>query len=135
MGFNLEKFLLAEHKNSEDYETRDGAEFILCEMCRYNHGDGCSKENYLGSCTIPEDFYHVCQGFKSLPVAISPSKFTELMKAFISVNMEPGDIGLGDSRDELRFQLEFLMCEMLNQLGYGEGARIFQELHFEMEQF
>lgn len=134
MGFNLKKFLTEESSRIEEFDTRDGAEFILCEMCRYNHGDGCSKENYLGSCEIPEDFYHVCQGFNSLPVPISATKFEDLMKAFVLSAMDPKQITI-ENKDELRFQLEFLMCEMLKQLGYGDGARIFESLHFEVDEF
>ena len=126
--FNLKNFL---------YEVGDGPEFVLCDICRFNkhNSDGervCLKKNSAADENPTEMYLDICKQFRGPSTPIEPWKFAELMKNMVTATpAEPG-ITYADSVSERRYNMEYLMCVMLEMLGYGEGAKIFLDQGFEL---
>lgn len=120
-----------------DVYNPDKPECVLCDICRFwQHGRCLKKESILNKPNPSKgDFlgglYGICKEFKGPSVAIQPNKFAELMKRYISTTYIEPDEGLMRGDDILRFRLEFLMCEMLKELGYGDGAKTFINIGFD----
>ena len=124
-------------KPERDYDKLEDAEFVLCDICRFHQYGECQKKESLLNSTYPSEWdclgglYGICSSFKGPSVAIQPDKFAELMKKYVNKTTLEPDMGLMKGDDVLRFRLEFLMCEMLTELGYGDGAKIFKDIGFE----
>lgn len=112
------------------FSCKDGAEFVLCEICRFNkHGD-CLRSGSAAD-SPSEMYFDICKKFEAPISPINPYTFKKLMERMrdASVN-EPSCVE--DSRDAKRYNMEYLMCMVLEQLGYGEGAKIFLDCSFEL---
>lgn len=69
-----------------------------------------------------EDFIKLCDDGETKP-EIDPGKFRELMDEMAAhVQKEPTDA------DETHLAADNLMCEILEQFGYGEGIAAFKEM-------
>ena len=128
-------------KASLDYRDvyeEDSAEFVLCSACRFwQHGKCIKKESIINSAHPSEgDFlgglYGICREFKGPSVPMSPSKFADLMKRYISLSCPNPYEPDSSSDDILRFRLEFLMCEVLKELGYDDGVKAFMNVGFDV---
>lgn len=127
-GFDFKKFM---------FEYGDGPEFVLCDICRFNkiNSDGertCLKNGSAADEHPTEMYLDICKRFKGPTEPIEPWKFAQLMKNMKDATpAEPG-INYLDSVSERRYNMEYLMCVMLEMLGYGEGAQIFLDESFEI---
>ena len=118
---------------SEKMEAKDGPEYIICKMCRHNRGGGCKSENSMANTMSPSDglYFNVCRGFSSEKVPISPAKFKKMMiEIREGICPEPGS-SPEESYSLERYNMEHLMAQMLIQLGYGDGVKIFLDRGFE----
>lgn len=111
---------------------KDGPEFILCQICRYSDGKRCLKEESMANASNPGDelYLNVCKGFSSVPVPISPAKFKKLMIQIRDANPPEPDAGF-DPYLVQRYNMDHLMAQVLMQLGYGDGVKIFLEKSYE----
>lgn len=121
----------------KDVFDPDKPEFILCDICRFWQHGRCIKKNSLINTARPSDgdflggLYGICKEFKGPSTPIPPLKFAELMKKYISLTYVERDSEEMRGDDILRYRLEFLMCEMLKELGYGDGAKVFINVGFD----
>lgn len=119
---------------SDSMEVKDGPEYIICKMCRHNRGGGCKSENSMCNTINPSDglYFNVCRGFSSEKVPISPGKFKKLMiEIREGLCPEPGT-SPQEAYSLQRYNMEHLMAQMLIQLGYGDGVKIFLNSGFEL---
>lgn len=119
---------------SDVMDTKDGPEFIICKMCRHNRGGGCRCEESMANIANPSDglYFNICRGFSSDKCPISPAKFRKLMLEIRnSIVPEPG-VSATEAYGLQRYNMEHLMAQMLIQLGYGEGAKVFLDSGFEL---
>ena len=119
---------------SDSMDTKDGPEFIICKMCRHNRGGGCTCEESMANIANPSDglYFNVCRGFSSDKAPISPAKFRKLMLEIrATLAPEPGE-SAQQAYALQRYNMEHLMAQVLIQLGYGEGAKIFLDSGFEL---
>lgn len=124
--FNLRDFL----------SENDGPEFIFCSICKYNRKNAdCIEYNSMLNSESPteEVYFNICKRFSPQPYPITPDQFVQLMRACKAlVKEEPSCGGFVDSRDELRFMMEYVMLTTLESLGYKEGVRLFKKEAFEL---
>ena len=126
MGFNLKDFL----------QSGDGPEYIMCSVCRFNRvGERCIKADSMLNYINPASrvYFNVCKSFSPNPTPITATQFERLMEAAkeLCVN-EPTTGGLGDFNDEKRFMMEYIMCTVLESMGYTKGVKIFRDEEFEL---
>lgn len=125
-------------KGYRDVYEADDAEFVLCSACRFWQYGRCSKKESIMNSAHPSDgdflggLYGICREFKGPSTPMPPSKFADMMKRYVSLSC-PNPYESDSSTDDiLRFRLEFLMCEVLKELGYEDGAKVFMDVGFDV---
>lgn len=114
----------------KDFMLGDGPEFILCDICRFNRNGTCLKKGSAADDNPTELYFNICKCFRSPVEPISPYEFAELMKkAKKMVIDDPEPYTCVETR---RYTMEYIMCIMLEMLGYGEGAQVFLDESFEL---
>ena len=118
----------------DDVMPKEGAEFILCDMCRHNRGGKCRNEASMANQEVPVDglYFGICKGFSSEPVPISPAKFKKLMQEVKKRIVPEPSFNAATAYELRRYNMEHLMAQMLMQLGYGEGAKVFLNESYEL---
>lgn len=112
----------------------DGSEFIICKICRHNRGGKCLCEYSMANIANPSDglYFNICRGFSSERAPISPAKFKKLMTEIKESIVPEPDADASEAYSLQRYNMEHLMAQILIQLGYGEGAKVFLDSGFEL---
>ena len=119
---------------ADSMDVKDGPEYIICDICRHNRGGGCTCENSMANVVNPSDglYFNICKGFSSERAPITPAKFKKLMlKIKHDISPTPSD-DASEAYALQRYNMEHLMAQVLIQLGYEEGAKIFLDSGFEL---
>lgn len=117
-----EWYELNEQYDKAKKKDMDGAEFVLCDICMNNRNGSCLKNNSAATEHPTEMYFDICKLFSPRTTTpITPYQFEKLMIRMRDRSINDTDDGF----DAKRYNMEYMMCVMLEMLGYGAGARIF----------
>lgn len=126
MDYKKKKFDL------KSFLTEPEPEFVICDICKNNRKGMCLRSVTAGeSESPPEMYYNICKEFSPPMSPIDPHKFAELMTTMVERTPCEPSVTFAETMQERRYNMEYLLCVMLEMLGYGEGAKIFLDQGFE----